>query len=95
MPSSPDGRPIRRGYTLLELLVVQAVILDGRDGVTALQSSFRFAATYAGETFVIILATLVVSFAFSFIPYVGWLLMIPTTAYFAALSTLFYASRET
>ena len=75
--------------------IVQGVILDGESSLGALRASFKFAATYAGETFAIILATLVVSFAFSFIPYVGWLLMIPTTAYFVALSTLFYASRET
>jgi len=75
--------------------IVQGVIVDGEPGFGALRASFRFAATYAGETFAIILATLVASFAFSFIPYVGWLLMIPTTAYFAALSTILYTSRET
>jgi len=75
--------------------IVQGVIIDNESGVGALRASFRFAATYAGETFAIILATLVVSFAFSFIPYVGWLLMIPTTAYFAAVSTLLYMDRET
>ena len=75
--------------------IVQGVVIDDETGVGALKASFRFAATYAGETFAIILATLVVSFAFSFIPYVGWLLMIPTTAYFATLSTLLYLGRET
>jgi len=75
--------------------IVQGVIIDDETGVGALRTSFRFAATYAGETFALILATLVASFAFSFIPYLGWLLMIPTTAYFATLSTLLYLERET
>ena len=75
--------------------IVQSIVIDDTSAIGALQASFRFAATYAGETFAIILATLVVGFAFSFIPYVGWLLMIPTTAYFAALSTLLYVGRET
>jgi len=74
--------------------IVQGVMIDSASGITALRASFRFSATYAGETFAVILATLVVSFAFSFIPYVGWLLMIPTTAYFAALTTLLYLGRE-
>jgi hypothetical protein len=75
--------------------IVQGIVVDEETGIGALKASFRFAATYAGETFAIILATLVVGFAFSFIPYVGWLLMIPTTAYFATLSTLLYLGRET
>jgi len=75
--------------------IVQGVLIDNQTGIGALRTSFRFAATYAGETFALILATLVASFAFSFIPYLGWLLMIPTTAYFATLSTLLYLGRET
>lgn len=75
--------------------IVQAVVVDDTSALFALQGSFRFSATYAGETFAIILATLVVSFAFSFIPHVGWLLMIPATAYFATVSTLLYMDRET
>ena len=75
--------------------IVQAVMLDDVDGVRAIVASFRFAATYAGETFAIILAILVIGFGFSYIPYVGWLLMIPTTAYAAALATLLYMERKT
>ncbi|MGB2983077.1 MAG: hypothetical protein WBC63_04360 [Candidatus Bipolaricaulia bacterium] len=75
--------------------IVQGVIIDDATVTGALRSSFKFAATYAGETFAIILAALVISFAFSYIPFVGWLLMIPTTAYFATLSTLLYIQRET
>jgi len=75
--------------------IVQSVVIDDRSTIPALQASFRFAATYAGETFAIILAALVVAFAFGLIPYVGWLLTIPATAYFAAISTLLYMERET
>jgi len=75
--------------------IVQCVVIDDSSALVALQASFRFSATYAGETFAIILVTLVIGFAFSFIPYVGWLLMIPATAYFAAVSTLLYLERET
>lgn len=75
--------------------IVQSVVIDSTSIVGALRGSFRFAATYAGETLVVILATLVVSFVFGLIPFVSWLLMIPTTAFFAALSTLLYMDRET
>jgi hypothetical protein len=75
--------------------IVQCVVIDGASAFAALRGSFRFSATYAGETFALILATLVVSFAFSFVPYVGWLLIIPATAYFTVVSTLLYLERET
>jgi len=75
--------------------IVQGVVIDDASTLLALRASFRFSATYAGETFAIILATLVVSFVFSLIPYVDWLLMIPATAYFATISTLLYMGRET
>jgi len=75
--------------------IVQAIILDENSAIGSLRTSFRFSATYAGETFAIVLAALVISFGFSYIPFVGPLLMIPVTAYFVALSTLFYVGRET
>jgi len=75
--------------------VVQSVVIDSESVLGALRSSFRLVATYPGETFLIILATLIVGFALGSIPVVGGLLMIPVTTYFVTLSTLFYLGRET
>ncbi|MFC2077726.1 hypothetical protein ACFLTM_02840 [Candidatus Bipolaricaulota bacterium] len=73
--------------------IVQVIIVNDESALGALRASFGFSATYAGETFAIVLAALVISFAFSYIPVVGPLLMIPTTSYFVALTTLFYLER--
>jgi len=75
--------------------IIQSVVIDSESVLGALRASFRLVATYPGETFLIILATLVVSFALSWIPVIGGLLMIPVTAYSVTLSTLFYLGRET
>ncbi len=75
--------------------IVQAILIDGETAIGAFRSSFRFAATFAGETFAIILAALVLGFAFIYIPQVGWLLTIPVTGYFVTMSTLLFIERET
>jgi len=75
--------------------IVQSILIGDETATGALRNSFRFAATYAGETFAVILAALVIGIAFHFIPYVGWLLMIPATGYFSTLTTLLFIERET
>ena len=75
--------------------VVQSVVIDSESILGALRGSFRLSATHAGETFLIILATLVLSLVLGWVPILGALLMIPVTAYSVALGTLFYMGRET
>lgn len=73
--------------------MVQGIIVDDETASGAISASFRFAGANAGETFVVILVAIIVTVILGFIPFVGWLLMIPTTAYFATVSTLLYLER--
>ena len=73
---------------------IHSVILEEEAMTEALRSGVRFATARAGETLLIVLAALIVGLAFIYIPFVGWLLTIPTVAYFVTLSTLFFIEQD-
>lgn len=73
---------------------IHGVILEDEGMTEALRSGVRFATARAGETLLVVLAALIIGLTFSYIPFVGWLLTIPTVAYFVTLSTLFFIEQE-
>jgi hypothetical protein len=74
--------------------VAQAVMIDGKSGREALEASYAFLKANLSDAFIIILASIIVSFALSMIPLVGPLLGFLFLPYIYALATLFYLDRK-
>ncbi|MGB2983536.1 MAG: hypothetical protein WBC63_06720 [Candidatus Bipolaricaulia bacterium] len=82
----------------LLLYVTQAIMVDEETATGAISASFRTAVAAVGETIGVVFMAGILSgigiLALVFVPWLGWILLIPTTAYFTTVFTLLYLERS-
>jgi len=81
----------------LLLYVAQAIMVDEETATGAISASFRTAAAAVGETIGVVfmagIANVISILVLVFVPWLGWILLIPTTVYFTTVFTLLYLER--
>ena len=74
--------------------VAQAVMIDGRSGIDAIKTSWRFVGGHLSDSIVIILVSMLISIVLQSIPGIGPLLCLLSLPYIYALATLLYLDQK-
>lgn len=70
--------------------VAQTVMIDGKSGIDALKSSYRFIEPNLSDTLIVVLASLAIGAVLPTIPFIGALLSLLSLPYIYGLATLLY-----
>ena len=73
--------------------ITQVVMIDGKSGLEALKSSYRFVEANLSDCLIVVLASLAISAVMHSVPVIGPLLGLVSLPYIYALATLLYLNR--
>jgi len=79
--------------TFLLYFVAQAIMIDDEGAVGSLKASYRFVRSNLGDSVIIILISIAITFILSIIPIIGDILLLLAMPFLISLATLLYIDR--